>query len=606
MLDTIAADRTSRLAPLSFQPDAACDNSLASSSASLGSCVRWCCATGSLCASVSPPSIHFPCIGPILPDIDFIPCAFATGFSWVSAFASAHSPPPPHDELATASASEPYPVPAICRYREPPPMPLSNATRARTFVERLERIDAELRVRMIRLGMGDIGDWSANFGGPKAATPDNTATPANVGCGICYEQYDVEDRPAWLASSSAEANDAQAVGIPCPGHHVVHAHCLREWFSSIPPATWSCPFCRAFVDMSTAWGRGSVRDEVRARERKLGWRCDAPACLPRYPEECECEGAERPPPSGGNVHPDDEAADRRDLPAGSRCGPDAPDESALGQMYALTPCRHEFHLECLLTSARVKGDLARSEYPDLLGKSDDIDSPLLSSRTPKYSTPYRLVSPSWGREAPYPPTTRDGRASAEAVPDHASSNNFPRRAAASSQTRRKVTQSVARVWHGLAQCSCTHIPPPSPPSSPSPSPSPPSPSPHRRHHRHNRSSSSALRRKPPRSHPESGLLSSAIDHGSSVSCTPSRADNPGEVDAAAHVSSDPAEDNALLASSPSSDERRSSSAEPKSAFSRTPEGRLRTAGHWISCPACRKEVWADLPILCLKNARSDS
>lgn len=231
----------------------------------------------------------------------------------------------------------------------PPPQPEQpDPERASRFVASLERADAELRDRMARLGMGDIGGGSGED---------------SLGCGICLDEYATEDRPEWIGGQASI--DEEVVGVPCAGHHTLHHRCLYEWLAKVPPSQWSCPFCRApldqnKVDQSAVPENSSItpsyhspptreedsikkaekearsrtlREEVRVRERGRGWRCDSPACLPRYP--CPHQSA----------------------------------TSETVELVTLLPCRHKLHFDCLCTSMRLEQAEAAIETDE----DDDYD-----------------------------------------------------------------------------------------------------------------------------------------------------------------------------------------------------------------------------------------
>lgn len=213
--------------------------------------------------------------------------------------------------------------------------------RAGRFVSSLERADAELRARMARLGMGDIGSHDSASDHP--------------GCPICLDEYEAEDVPEWMGGQASK--DQEVVAVPCAGHHTLHHRCLLEWLANNAPSQWTCPLCRAAldrekVDSSAADSQQAnatdarrpegqrradeelkkaehaskartLREEVRLRERSKGWRCDSPACLPRYP--------------------DDESSDL----AGTSISTDY-------DLVSLLPCRHKLHLDCLCTSMRLE------------------------------------------------------------------------------------------------------------------------------------------------------------------------------------------------------------------------------------------------------------
>lgn len=264
----------------------------------------------------------------------------------------------------------PFRIALNVSYGPPPEAPRPDPERASRFVGSLERADAELRGRMARLGMGDIGDYGGsqnNEGGNGAA----------LGCGICLDEYASEDRPEWIGGQSSI--DEEVVAVPCAGHHTLHHRCLYEWLANTPPSQWTCPFCRAPLDkekvdksateqeqqrqQQSRQRQGtnenednlkkkaeleaktrSLREEVRLRERARGWRCDSPACLPRYPdssnEEKECD------------HHNEEST-VSDWP------------SDVTSLISLLPCRHKLHLDCLCTSMKL-------EQADL-GSEDDSD-----------------------------------------------------------------------------------------------------------------------------------------------------------------------------------------------------------------------------------------
>lgn len=225
--------------------------------------------------------------------------------------------------------------------QRPPAPEQPDPERAAAFVKALERADAELRSRMARLGMGDIGGFGE-------------AGEGALGCGICLEKYEEEDRPEWIAGQQSE--DEAVVAVPCAGHHTLHAACLRDWLAGLAPSQWTCPFCREPLRKDKAervsqgheqgpaeeTGEGkesdksilaaqrarSLRDEVRVRERARGWRCDAPACLPRYPSAENANAATQDP-----------------------------SDSLETELVPLLPCRHRVHVDCLCTSLRIEADL---------------------------------------------------------------------------------------------------------------------------------------------------------------------------------------------------------------------------------------------------------
>ncbi|KAL9936972.1 hypothetical protein V8E36_004207 [Tilletia maclaganii] len=241
--------------------------------------------------------------------------------------------------------------------------------KAEKYVANLERADAELRERMARLGLGDIGDYSE----PTSSLMETNGSQG--GCGICMEEFEPEDKPAWLVGRKAE--DEAVVAVPCAGHHTLHASCLREWLEVLKPSAWTCPFCRAPLkipaaiagnSITTAGGAAgqgspsstttttaaddekrraeeaaqarSLRDEVRLREKQRGWRCDAAACLPRYPPSKSTAAGS----SGDTTKASGEEA------SSTSVDPEA-------ELLKLAPCHHEIHVGCLRTAMRVEDDL---------------------------------------------------------------------------------------------------------------------------------------------------------------------------------------------------------------------------------------------------------
>jgi hypothetical protein len=183
---------------------------------------------------------------------------------------------------------------------------------------------------MARLEIGDIGT-------------------GGVGCAICLEEYELDDRPAWFAGDE-ETRNLECVVVPCKGHHTLHAACLHDWLAPRPPEQWACPFCRsALAPKKSADGAADqlpspaapglelLRDEIRKRERAQGWRCDTPACLPRYPDERDANEARE----------DDD------------------------RLPKLKPCAHEHHLECLCTSMKLEQAISSDDEED--DAEDDTD-----------------------------------------------------------------------------------------------------------------------------------------------------------------------------------------------------------------------------------------
>lgn len=228
--------------------------------------------------------------------------------------------------------------------------------RAREFVDSLETADAELRSRMARLGLGELG----SFGG-------DGEEQGELGCPICLDPYDdTADKPEW--AGGPDAKDNNVVVIPCPGFHSMHRRCVFEWLSSKPISQWNCPMCRSSIAPSVLvnkddGGRSgssasatpaasvlrppshdslvkelaarshSLREEIHRREKQRGYLCDYPACFPDY----------------DNVGPQAGQEDAFE---------DDDDETALDRhVITLKPCGHRLHRECLLTTARVQGGL---------------------------------------------------------------------------------------------------------------------------------------------------------------------------------------------------------------------------------------------------------
>lgn len=212
------------------------------------------------------------------------------------------------------------------RMRPSEPHEAPDPERAAAYVKELEHVDSELRARMGPLGLSDIGVYGCTAEDPKQKYV--------VGCGICLEPYDTDDKPAWFVGEDVIERESVVV-VPCAGLHTVHAGCLQSWLASKPPSQWTCPFCRARLPSSpnaSSANMGSLRDLVRSKEREAGWRCDAPACIPMSQD-------------------------------GMKRGP-------LVQLY---PCRHEIHLDCLCTSMRVERADANGFYDGVSESTDEDD-----------------------------------------------------------------------------------------------------------------------------------------------------------------------------------------------------------------------------------------
>lgn len=219
-------------------------------------------------------------------------------------------------------------------FRNAEPEERPDPARAASYVKSLEPVDSELRMRMSRFGISDIG----LYGGFDVA--DGPVT----GCGICLEPYAPDDRPAWFAGEEQSANESVVV-VPCHGHHTLHRACLQGWLENTAPGKWSCPFCRTNLHKCAEEKElVSLREHVRAKERAKGWRCDAPACLPCYEDD----------------------------PSASR---------AMGNVgmewVTMLPCRHEVHMDCLCTGMSVEAceSLESDDYDTGSESDSDLDTP---------------------------------------------------------------------------------------------------------------------------------------------------------------------------------------------------------------------------------------
>ncbi|KAJ9477207.1 RING-type domain-containing protein [Pseudozyma hubeiensis] len=268
------------------------------------------------------------------------------------------SPDAPESQQPRLVAGPPFRILLDIHFTPAPEAEQPDPKKAADFVKQLERADAELRARMARLGMGSIGGFGDAIAGGAEAD-------ALLGCGICLDSYDTDDRPEWI--DGPKSQDEAVVAVPCSGHHTLHAGCLRDWLEKLPPSQWTCPFCRASIGLSPKKSNArdttsssptksaavssasaphtTLREEVRARERKRGWRCDAPACLPRYPLASQ--------PDDGHL----------ELPETT--------DDMTTELVKLAPCHHEVHLDCLCTSMRIENDLVGAHDLDaILGSSD--------------------------------------------------------------------------------------------------------------------------------------------------------------------------------------------------------------------------------------------
>lgn len=322
------------------------------------------------------PDGHVP-VSPIFVPFGASPLPFSflydqhTDLAWPIAQLTPGSPPggpspeAPESQQPRLVAGPPFRILLDIHFAAPPEPEQPHPEKAAKYVKQLERADAELRARMARLGMGSIGGFADT-----AASEDQDAL---IGCGVCLDNYEAEDRPEWI--DGPKSQDEAVVAVPCPGHHTLHARCLREWLQKLPPSQWTCPFCRATLSPDSSHRpaqtssstsasttssrtspkaelsvsapvRSTLRDDVRARERQRGWRCDAPACLPRYPVSSRSEDGHLDLP---------ETTDRMTI-----------------DLVKLTPCRHEVHLDCLCTSMRVENDLrSADDFDAIMGLSDD-------------------------------------------------------------------------------------------------------------------------------------------------------------------------------------------------------------------------------------------
>ena len=268
------------------------------------------------------------------------------------------SPDAPESQQPRLVAGPPFRIILDIHFAAPPEPEQPDPEKAAKYVKQLERADAELRARMARLGMGSIGGFANTSGGDDQ--------DALLGCGVCLDNYEAEDRPEWI--DGPKSQDEAVVAVPCHGHHTLHAGCLRDWLAKLPPSQWTCPFCRASLDpgrthrLAPESGRNpsksasssspavytTLREEVRARERQRGWICDAPVC--------------------GHL----------DLPETG--------DGMATDLIKLTPCRHQVHLDCLCTSMRVENDLTGSDdFGAILDGDKDASSDAAAQATAQSS-----------------------------------------------------------------------------------------------------------------------------------------------------------------------------------------------------------------------------
>lgn len=237
--------------------------------------------------------------------------------------------------------------------------------KARNYVKGLEVIDADLRVRMQHLGMSDISEY-----GDVGDDHDSGCVP---GCCVCLEPYPNEDKPSWLFDEEQELM-GRIVALPCAGFHTIHGACIFHWLKSKPPSKWTCPYCRSALDPDhptlevgkTKNKPLTMREFVRLEERRSGWRCDAPACLPSYETDTRSS-----------------------------------------HMIQLFPCRHQIHLDCLCTCMRVQRTETRlmedhdhynydEEEDDSDCESDNVHDTSRMTRSEHLSSHHETMTPRSG------------------------------------------------------------------------------------------------------------------------------------------------------------------------------------------------------------------
>lgn len=223
-----------------------------------------------------------------------------------------------------------------------------NLARIKRFVDDLDTADAELRLRMARLGIGEVGDDATGEGRP--------------GCAVCIETFDIDDKPEWAVGP--EAHDQRVVITPCGGFHLFHRSCIRQSLEAVESwRQWACPMCRAPLrdveakraeelegrsraGVASANGTShkttqkSLREEIRRREKERGYLCDYPACYPTYDTE---------PSTRAKIAEvkDDGADSGEDVVARLEAELDR-------RLITLKPCNHQVHRECLTTVLRVE------------------------------------------------------------------------------------------------------------------------------------------------------------------------------------------------------------------------------------------------------------
>ncbi|WFD43216.1 RING-type E3 ubiquitin transferase [Malassezia psittaci] len=222
-----------------------------------------------------------------------------------------------------------FPFRVSLSFRSSEPEEHLDLERASKFVRELEHVDADLRQRMRLFGYSSLGADMLEIGQDSVS-----------GCGVCFEPYAPEDRPSWLVGEEQHERESVVV-LPCPGMHTLHAHCLLEWLAQTVPSKWVCPFCRSRIcDVKPDL---SLREHIRRKEREVHWRCDAPACLPRYIRETSIT-------------------------------PNASPVALADRMTTMLPCRHEIHLDCLWTSMSIENP---NEF-NTLGSDSDLEPELES------------------------------------------------------------------------------------------------------------------------------------------------------------------------------------------------------------------------------------
>lgn len=135
----------------------------------------------------------------------------------------------------------------------------SYPARIKRFLDGLETADAELRARMARLGIGELGHGDEEG-------------ESGPGCPVCLEVFGSEsDKPAWMGS--AEVAERRVVVAPCGNFHVFHRGCLSKTLESVHSwRRWACPLCRGKLrdhdgrkkeEEEAAAGVGRVSDSVQ-------------------------------------------------------------------------------------------------------------------------------------------------------------------------------------------------------------------------------------------------------------------------------------------------------------------------------------------------------